>query len=46
MADYYATTRSNYFRVKDAATFTAWCDEWNLSYWMSDINTCETNLAA
>jgi len=25
MANYYATARSNYFKVKDADAFKAWC---------------------
>jgi hypothetical protein len=33
MANYCATARSNYFRVKDAAAFEAWCDERFLDYW-------------
>lgn len=33
MANYYATTRSNYFRVKDAKAFEDWCNELNLEFW-------------
>lgn len=33
MANYYASARSNYFRVKDEAAFKAWCDELNLQWW-------------
>lgn len=33
MANYYATTRSNYFRVKDETAFKAWCDELHLEWW-------------
>ena len=33
MANYYATTRSNYFRVKDAEAFKVWCSELNLEFW-------------
>jgi hypothetical protein len=33
MADYHATTRSNYFRVKDATAFKQWCDNLNLEVW-------------
>jgi hypothetical protein len=33
MANYYATARSNYFRVKDAASFEAWCKKRQLDCW-------------
>jgi hypothetical protein len=33
MANYYATTRSNYFRVKDATAFEAWCSTRELDFW-------------
>jgi hypothetical protein len=33
MANYYATTRSNYFRVKDATAFEAWCHTRELDFW-------------
>lgn len=33
MANYYATTRSNYFRVKDTAAFEAWCADNSLEHW-------------
>lgn len=33
MANYEATTRSNYFRVKDAAAFEAWCTKYGVSFW-------------
>lgn len=33
MANYYATTRSNYFRVKDAQGFERMCAELRLDYW-------------
>lgn len=35
MANYYATTRSNYFRVKDEAAFIAWCASHHLEHWHS-----------
>jgi len=38
MANYCATTRSNYFRVKDAAAFEAWCNERNLKFWTKMID--------
>ena len=38
MANYCATTRSNYFRVKDAAAFEAWCNERNLDFWTKPID--------
>jgi hypothetical protein len=40
MANYYATTRSNYFRVKDAAAFEAWCRKWSFDFWTKDIEGC------
>jgi hypothetical protein len=33
MANYEATTRSNYFRVKDAPAFEAWCRSLGLEFW-------------
>jgi hypothetical protein len=33
MANYYATTRSNYFRAKDAGAFEAWCAKRQLDFW-------------
>ena len=36
MANYYATTRTNYFRVKDADAFEAWCADLNLEFWKQD----------
>ena len=36
MANYYASTRSNYFHVKDAAAFRAWASSRNLEVWMED----------
>jgi hypothetical protein len=36
MANYYATTRSNYFRVKDAKAFEAWCKKRFLDVWTSE----------
>jgi hypothetical protein len=33
MANYYATTRSNYFRVTDATAFEAWCRKRFLDFW-------------
>jgi hypothetical protein len=33
MANYYATTRSNYFRVKDAFAFEAWCRTRSIEFW-------------
>lgn len=36
MADYFATARSNYFRVKDAAAFEDWCAEVSLQFWKGD----------
>jgi hypothetical protein len=35
MANYYATARSNYFRVKDVAAFKAWCAKRYLDFWTS-----------
>jgi len=34
MANYTATTRSNYFRVKDAKAFTAWCHHRAIEFWI------------
>lgn len=36
MANYVATTRSNYFEVKDIAAFEDWCASRNLSHWRKD----------
>ena len=36
MSNYDATTRSNYFRVKDAPAFQAWALSCNLKFWMED----------
>lgn len=33
MANYYASARSNYFRVKDAEAFKAWAESRNLEVW-------------
>jgi len=33
MANYYATARSNYFRVKDAQAFEQWCSKRGLDCW-------------
>jgi hypothetical protein len=33
MANYYATTRSNYFRVNDATAFETWCKTRSLDFW-------------
>jgi hypothetical protein len=33
MANYYASTRSNYFRVKNATAFEAWCRKRSLDFW-------------
>lgn len=33
MANYYATTRSNYFRVKNTEAFLDWCSERSLEHW-------------
>ena len=43
MANYYATTRSNYFRVKDAKAFEAWCRKRSLVFWrkrVTDVGDC------
>jgi hypothetical protein len=37
MANYYATTRSNYFRVKDATAFEAWCRMRDLEFWTHEV---------
>ncbi len=34
MANYTATARSNYFAVKDATAFEAWCKKRNLETWL------------
>jgi hypothetical protein len=39
MANYYATTRSNYFRVKDVPAFHAWCRKRDLEFW-TDNEKC------
>lgn len=36
MANYIATARSNYFRVKDSAAFQMWCEERRLSCWQKE----------
>jgi hypothetical protein len=38
MANYYATARSNYFRVKNAAAFRAWCRKRRLGVWSRDAD--------
>ncbi|CEJ88092.1 conserved hypothetical protein [Hyphomicrobium sp. GJ21] len=38
MANYYATTRSNYFRVKDEAAFKAWCGDLSLDWWTKQFD--------
>jgi hypothetical protein len=37
MANYYATTRSNYFRVKDAKAFEQWCNDFPLRFWTKQL---------
>jgi hypothetical protein len=37
MANYTAATRTNYFRVKDAVTFEAWCHKHGLEFWKQAI---------
>ena len=36
MANYNATTRTNYFRVKDTKAFEAWCADLNLDFWKQE----------
>ena len=36
MADYYAQTRSNYFKVKDEAAFRQWAESRELEVWEKD----------
>ncbi len=36
MADYYAQTRSNYFRVKDETAFREWAESRELEVWERD----------
>jgi hypothetical protein len=36
MANYYGVTRSNYFRVKNASAFKAWCHKRRLEFWTGD----------
>ena len=36
MADYYAQTRSNYFKVKDEAAFREWAESRELKVWQRD----------
>jgi len=36
MANYYASARSNYFRVKNEAAFKDWCNKVNLDWWTRD----------
>lgn len=38
MANYCATTRSNYFRVKDEAAFLAWCKDRHLEHWTQQLD--------
>lgn len=38
MANYFATTRSNYFRVKHPATFEAWCKKFDLNFWTKSFD--------
>ncbi len=38
MANYYATTRSNYFRVKDTNAFEEWCSDRSLEHWNKEID--------
>lgn len=38
MANYYATTRSNYFRVKNTNAFEDWCSERSLENWDKEID--------
>ena len=33
MANYEATTRSNYFRVKDSTAIKTWCEKRGLDFW-------------
>lgn len=33
MADYTGITRTNYFRVKNAAAFLSWCKDLQLTHW-------------
>jgi hypothetical protein len=37
MANFHAFTRSNYFRVKDAGAFKAWCNKRSLEAWTKPI---------
>lgn len=39
MANYYGQFRSNYFKVKDAVAFKAWCDKLDVGVWEGDENT-------
>lgn len=41
MANYEATTRSNYFRVNDERAFFAWCDGIGLEWWKRTSKTPE-----
>lgn len=36
MANYCATARSNYFRIKDAGAFKKWCQKRRLNSWIKD----------
>ena len=36
MANWYGSSRSNYFRVKNPTEFNAWADEMNLTVWPKD----------
>jgi len=38
MANYYATARSNYFRVYNAASFEAWCNKRHLDFWTKQFD--------
>jgi hypothetical protein len=45
MANYVAITRSNYFRVKDAAAFQSWAKELDLTVWKAVDNKKQTAFA-
>jgi hypothetical protein len=38
MANYYAFTRSNYFRVQDPGKFEEWCEHLCLEFWTKQID--------
>lgn len=42
MANYTASTRSNYFRVIDADRFTSWCAKRNLTFWTKTLEAAGT----